>query len=235
MEAPAHRSDMRSIAIAVAAALTFVGSIAASPDLSKEQAASLDAVALVSKKATASASIAIVRGGRIVYASATGERDLANDLPATPQTIYHIGSITKLFTAVSVMQLVEAGRISLDDKLSRFFPTFPNGANISIRELLMHRSGIPNYLDSAVADAAVLKPTTPQAIVAWAASQPPSFAPGTAYAYSNTNYVLLGLIVEQVAKMPLRAYYAQHIFAPAGMTQTYVGTAPAGALQWWRR
>lgn len=225
---------VKAVAAAAVIALAFSGSIPASAapfGLSSAQEASLDAVAakLIGSRTTASASFAIVRGGRIVCVSAMGKRDLANDLPATPRTLYHIGSITKLFTAVSVMQLVESGAVSLDDKLSKFFPSFSSGATISIRELLTHRSGIGNYLDSAIASGSALKATTPQAIVARAESQPLQFAPGSAYGYSNTNYVMLGLIVERVSKVALGTYFARHIFAPADMTETYVGTAPPGA------
>jgi D-alanyl-D-alanine carboxypeptidase len=176
-----------------------------------------------------SISVAVVRSGRLTYSNAVGFSDVASHTRATPLTLYRIGSITKLFTAVSVMQLVQEHKISLDEHLARFEPGFPNANEITIAEMLMHRSGIPNYLDQSISDGDVFRPTTPQAIVASVAKLQPLSKPGTSYSYSNTNYVLLGLIVESVSGMSLPAYYTTHIFRPAGMYDTYVGSAPKGA------
>lgn len=184
---------------------------------------------LLAAHTTASSSSAVVFDGKIVYTGAFGERDIERDLPATPQTVYRIGSVTKLFTAVAVMQLVEQQRLSLDAKLIDFVPTISGAQNITVRELLMHRSGIRDYLDAAVSSGRVAAATTPQAIVADAAEGSTEAPPGTQYSYSNTNYVLLGLIIEKVTGEPLHDYYRRHIFTPAGMTSTYAGTAPSDA------
>jgi D-alanyl-D-alanine carboxypeptidase len=184
---------------------------------------------LVSSHSVAGISTTLVVDGKIASTSVAGVENLKTGAPVTSQTIFRIGSITKLFTAVSVMQLVERGALRIDDPLAKFVPDFPNASKITIKELLMHRSGVPNYLDAALADGRALVPTTPAAIIAAAAKQPPDFAPGTDYEYSNTNYVLLGTIVESVSGMSLHAYYARNIFQVAQMKETFAGTAPADA------
>lgn len=177
-----------------------------------------------------SVSVAVVERGHVVFSQAMGTSDLAASQAATERTLYRIGSITKMFTAVSVMQLVEEGRLSLDDRLSRFEPSFPDANAITIRELLMHRSGIGDYLDNAISSGAVMRPTTPQAIVAAAARRGLQSTPGTVYSYSNTNYVILGLVVERVSGTPLASYEKQHILEPAAMHETYLaGNLPPGA------
>lgn len=172
--------------------------------------------------------VAVLRNGRIVERFAAGEADLARRRPVTPQTIFHIGSITKTFTATAVMQLVQSGKIDLHASVTRYLPQFVAWKNISIAELLMHRSGIPNYLDAALARGRVAQPTTPQAILAAMAARPLDFVPGTHFEYSNTNYVALGLIVAKLSGESLAAYERRAIFIPANMHSTFVGSAPAG-------
>jgi D-alanyl-D-alanine carboxypeptidase len=174
-------------------------------------------------------SVAIVEGARIVYARAGGLEDVAGKRAASTQTRFRIASVTKMFTAVSVMQLVEAGKIKLDDQLAAYLPDAPHAREVTIRQLLMHTSGIPNYGDAAFASGSVRTATTPAAIVASMAEKPLGFAPGTRYDYSNTGYVLLGMTIEKVSGSALAAYEREHIFAPAGMQDTTVGEPPAGA------
>ncbi len=182
---------------------------------------------LVTTHRTPGVAYAVVQNGELVGAGSAGVRDLATGAPVSLDTLFRIGSITKVFTAVAVMQLAEQGLLSLDERLATFQPRFPNAASITIRDLLMHRSGIPNYLDAALADGRAQSPTTPAQIVASVAKLAPESAPGTRFSYSNTNYVLLGLIVEHVSGMTLHAYYAKYIFGPAAMPHTFAGTAPA--------
>ena len=172
--------------------------------------------------------LAVVRNGRIVERFAAGDADVARSLRTTPQTIFHIGSITKMFTATAVMQLVQSGKIDLHASVTRYLPQFVGWKKITIAELLMHRSGIPNYLDAAIAEGRVAHQTTPQAILAAMARKPLDFSPGAHFEYSNTNYVALGLIVSKIAGEPLAAYERRAIFIPAKMHATFVGAAPAG-------
>jgi CubicO group peptidase (beta-lactamase class C family) len=178
-------------------------------------------------------SVAIVEDGRIVYARAGGLEDVAAKRPATTATRFRIGSVTKMFTAVAVMQLVERGAMRLDDPIARYLPDAPHGREVTIRQLLMHSSGIPNYGDEAFNSGLVSTPTTPAAIVASMGGKPLAFTPGSRYAYSNTGYVLLGLAIESAAKMPLAAYERAHIFVPARMHDTTAGalaTGPGNAI-----
>ena len=186
------------------------------------------AAGLVASKKAVGVQYAVIRDGTIAASGAVGRADIATNTPVTEETRFRIGSITKMFTAVAVMQLVQRGALSLDDTLARFDPSFRLASSISVRDLLMHRSGIPDYFYKALLSGAAEKPTTPQAIASSMAGSPSLSAPGSAFSYSNTNYVLLGLIVERVSGLPLHEYYRANIFAPAGMTQTFAGSPPAG-------
>jgi CubicO group peptidase (beta-lactamase class C family) len=174
-------------------------------------------------------SVAVVERGEIVFTGAAGLADVAAGRKATTQTRFRVGSITKMFTAVSIMQLVERGALHLDDRLARYVPDAPHAGEITIRQLLMHTSGLPNYGDAAFDDGAVKTPTTPAAILASMAARPLDFTPGSKYAYSNTGYVALGQVIERVTKMPLADYERIHIFTPAGMHDTSAGILPADA------
>jgi D-alanyl-D-alanine carboxypeptidase len=159
--------------------------------------------------------VAIAEDGRVVYDRAFGTASLDTRFP--------IASITKMFTAVAVMQLVEASRIDLNAKVSTYLPGAPHAREITVRELLQHSSGLWNYGDYAFAAGLTTTPTTPTAILALSAKHPLTSSPGTKWTYSNTGYVVLGLIVEHVSGEPLAQYEREHIFQPAGMTQTTMG------------
>jgi D-alanyl-D-alanine carboxypeptidase len=181
---------------------------------------------LVDTHQTAGVAYALVSNGKLLGSGFAGVRDLSTGAPVTAGTLFRIGSATKMFTALAIAQLVERGRLSLDDRLAAFRPDFPNAASITIRELLMHRSGIADYAGAALADGRFESPTTPKQIIDEAAKVAPESAPGTRFSYSNTNYVLLGLIVERISGIPLHAYYEKYIFRPAGMSETSAGTVP---------
>lgn len=189
------------------------------------------AVAVATSEGTNSApavSVAIVENGHIAYTRASGLEDVAAGRKATTATRFRIGSITKMFTAVAVMQLVERGALRLDAPLATYLPNAPHAHEVTIRQLLMHTSGMPNYGDEALASGAMGRPTTPAAIVASMAERPLAFTPGSKYAYSNTGYVLLGLVIEHVSKVPLARYEREHILGPAGMHDTTAGADPPG-------
>ncbi|HEX3465553.1 MAG TPA: serine hydrolase [Candidatus Elarobacter sp.] len=174
-------------------------------------------------------SVAVVTNGRLAYVRAFGVADLTSHRPATPETRFRIASVTKMLTAVAVMQLVQGGRVRLDAPLATYLPSAPHARDVTVRQLLMHTSGVWNYGDEAIRSGRVAAATTPAEIVAWTADRPLDQTPGAKFDYSNTGYVLLGLVVEAVARQPLAAYEAEHIFTPAGMRETTFGDAPAGA------
>lgn len=170
------------------------------------------------RSGTASAiSVCVVNNGRISYAQTFG--------PANADTAFSLGSVSKMFTAVSVMQLVQRGLVSLDAPSGKYLPQYPVLQNVTVRELLDHTGGLRNILDDAVASGDVRNPVTPAAILSKALAAPLDFTPGTDWNYSNTGYVALGQLIERVSGMPLAKYEEQHIFTPAGMKHTYVAPA----------
>ncbi len=173
-------------------------------------------------------SVAVVEKGKLVYVRAFGVADIAAKTPATPATRFRIGSVTKMFTAVSVMQQVEKGAVRLDEPLATYLPDAPHAQEVTIRQLLMHASGIWNYGDEAFLTGRVATPATPREIVAWTAERPLEAQPGAKFVYSNTGYVLLGLVVEAVTRQPLARYVQTNILSPAGMTETTFGELPSG-------
>jgi len=174
-------------------------------------------------------SVAIVQDGSIVKTVAYGLSDTAAKTPATLDTLYGLGSCTKPFTAVAVLQLMEAGKVSLDAPISRYLDGLPAAwSAITVRELLTHTSGLPNY--RPLLDLAKLsdpKYSQSNAVVSLLAKKPLDFPPGTRYEYSNTNYHLLGQLIEKASGQSYGAYLASRQFQAAGMTATRQSEPPA--------
>jgi CubicO group peptidase (beta-lactamase class C family) len=186
-------------------------------------AAAADAVAakLIAGKHVPGVAIGVSNGGTVVFERGYGYADVAKKTPVTADTQFEIGSITKQFTAACIMQLVEAGKLSLDDHLGSFVSDYFIGRGVTVRQLLAQQSGIPEYLDGPGAvSAAGTQAATYATMLARVSAMPLEFAPGTRYKYSNTNYILLGRIVEIASGEPYERYVREHIFAPAGMTQS---------------
>ena len=160
-----------------------------------------------------SASIAVVRGGRIVFAKAYGKPSEAI-ATADPKLPYQIASISKQFTAAAVLLLENEGKLRLDDTVAKYIPGVTGGDRITIRQLLSHTSGLQDYWPQDYSFAAMAKPVTPQQIVDRWAKKPLDFAPGTQWQYSNTGYVVAGMIVEKVSGQPLLGFLQQRIFKP---------------------
>ncbi len=164
--------------------------------------------------------IAVVRHGEVIYERGYGFADVASKRPATVDTRFEIGSITKQFTAACIMQLVRAGKLSLDDRLGTFVTDYPAGAAVTVRQMLSHTSGLPEYLDYEAGHTLATKPVATASILRRIAKQPLDFAPGSAWAYNNTNYLLLGRIVELTTRESYEQYVREHLFVPANMTQS---------------
>ena len=163
-----------------------------------------------------SASIAVVRGDRIVLAKAYGKQ--SETMPvADAKAPYQIASISKQFTAAAILLLQDDGKLSLDDAVSKYVPGITGGDTITIRQLLSHTSGLQDYWPQDYSFKAMATPVTPQQIVDRWAKKPLDFAPGTQWQYSNTGYVVAGMIVEKVAGMPLLAFLQRRIFRPLGI------------------
>jgi CubicO group peptidase (beta-lactamase class C family) len=164
-----------------------------------------------------SASIAAVQAGAITYLQAYGEGRIEPHTPALPSMRYSIGSISKQFTAAAVLLLAEQGKLSLDDSVSRFVPNLTRSNEVTIRELLSHTSGYQDYWPQDYVPPFMLQAITADRILDQWARKPLDFDPGTDWQYSNTNFVIAGLIVEKASGEPLLQFLSEHIFTPLGM------------------
>lgn len=164
-----------------------------------------------------SASIAIVQAGAITYLQAYGDGRIEPRTPAVPAMRYSIGSISKQFTAAAILLLVEQGKLSLDDTVSRFVPNLTRGNDVTIRELLSHTSGYQDYWPQDYVPPFMLQPITSDKILDQWARKPLDFDPGTEWQYSNTNFVIAGLIVEKASGEPLLQFLSERIFTPLHM------------------
>ena len=164
-----------------------------------------------------SASVSIVQDGKITYARAYGKARLEPPASAEPQMRYAIGSISKQFAATAVLMLQEEGKLSLDDHVDKYVPGLTRGNEVTIRELLSHTSGYQDFWPQDYVPPMMLKPISAQEILDIWARKPLDFDPGTKWQYSNTNYVIAGLIVEKVSGMPFFDFIRERIFKPLGM------------------
>ena len=168
---------------------------------------------------------AVIFPDRSLWTGGSGHPTLAGEDVVTGDTPFVIGSITKTFVTAAVMQLADEGRLSLEDPLANWLPDYPNAGAITVRQLLGHRSGIHNYFEHPQYDARVFGSMrghrwTPDEILEEFA-RPPYFEPGTGYHYSNTGFILLGLIVEAVTGKPMDGVLEERFFTPLGLEDTY--------------
>jgi D-alanyl-D-alanine carboxypeptidase len=185
----------------------------------------------VAEKNKGMGSLVLARDGDVVYARQIGYGRIEGAVkePLTAASRFRVGSIAKMFTGVMVLQLVEQGKLKLDDALDAYFPSVPNAKAITIAHLLGHRSGIFNVTENRDYRSLKTKPTTPGDMVALIAGGKPDFEPGAREAYSNSNYVLLGYIVEKVAGKPYQDVLAERITGPLHLKDTYFATGTRDA------
>lgn len=166
--------------------------------------------------------VAVGRGDEVVFLKGYGRANLEDEAPVTVDTVFAIASLTKQFTAAAVLLLVEDGKVGLDDPLSRFVPEAPQAERVTVRQALMQTSGIADYADDPAGERVKSVRRTPEEIAAWIAGlQPPfAFEPGTSWAYSNSNYALLGLVIARASGESYESFLARRLFAPASMTRT---------------
>jgi CubicO group peptidase (beta-lactamase class C family) len=183
------------------------------------QAEQMDAAAekILKETGTPSASVAVVEHGQIVYTHGYGLARLQPPSPAEPWMRYSIGSISKQFTAAAMLMLQHEGKLSINDPVSKYFPGLTDAKNVTIKMLLSHTSGYQDYWPEDYVMPPMEKPTTPQHILDVWGKRPLDFAPGTKWQYSNTNYVIAGLIVQKVSGMPLMQFLRERIFRPLDM------------------
>lgn len=165
-------------------------------------------------------SVLVCKNGRVVYEKAFGYQDAAKKIPNTVNTVYLIGSTTKEFTAGVILKLIEQNKLSLDDKLSKYFPDFKRGNEITIKHLLTHSSGIYEILRDTNAVKESTKPRTKERTLSFFKDKPLDFDPGTQYSYCNSGYILLGLIIEKVTHHSYEQVVRDLILKPLGMTHS---------------
>jgi D-alanyl-D-alanine carboxypeptidase len=219
----------RLLTVIAAVLVTVAGPVTppatAAPGLSPELMRRLDtAVDQTMRSADIPGAVIGIFGPQGDYVRAVGVADKATGAPMQTDFFQRIGSLTKTFTVTGVLQLARDGLLSLDDPIDRYVPGVPSGSQITLRELARMQSGLPNYTANDDFVRTLLsdpqRPWTPQELLGYAFSQPPTFAPGQGFEYSNTNTVLLGLVVEKVSGQPLHDYIRDRITAPLGMTRT---------------
>src|SRR5579883_2130902 len=172
-------------------------------------------------------SVAISKNGQILYAKAFGFYGTKNNqqLHSTPETEYRIGSISKMFTAVMIFQLIEENKLTLEATLSKFFPQIPNADKITIEQMLNHRSGLHDITDdSSYTDWDTIAQTHEQMLKRFS-EEKPDFEPGTEQHYSNTNYILLGYIIEKITHNEYADELKKRITEKIGLRHTYYGSA----------
>jgi D-alanyl-D-alanine carboxypeptidase len=188
------------------------------------QAAGLDAAEerkiaeTVAASGAPSVSVAVVDHGKLAYARAFGKASLDPARTADANTRYAVGSISKQFTVVAILLTAEQGKLSLDDKVSKYFPDLTRADEITVRQLLSHTSGYEDYAPQDYIIPEWVKQTTPEALLDKWAKKPLDFDPGTKWQYSNTNYVLAGRIFEKATGEQLVPFLRKNIFEPLGMT-----------------
>ncbi|MDR6193674.1 serine hydrolase [Siphonobacter sp. SORGH_AS_0500] len=162
----------------------------------------------------------IARQGHALYHKAFGNADVSNKTLMQPDMIFRIGSMTKQFTAVAILQLVEAGKLSLQDSIQKYIKDFPSkGHTLTIEHLLTNTSGIKNYFE--INNPTQQRPTyTPAQGVDYFKDEPLSFVPGSQFEYSNSNYYLLGYLIEVITGQTYEQYLREHVLAKANLTHT---------------
>lgn len=166
--------------------------------------------------------VLVAKAGKPVFREAFGLANRELNVALKPESILRLGSITKQFTAASILQLAEQGKLSVDDPVSKYYTAAPAAwSKITIKHLLNHRSGIPSYTGlPGFFDKESVIARTPDQVIALTRDMPLEFEPGAQFAYNNTGYVMLGYIIEKVSGQSYADYLQAHIFTPLGLKHT---------------
>jgi CubicO group peptidase (beta-lactamase class C family) len=170
-----------------------------------------------------SGSVLVVVDGKPLVDNAWGEADRENHLPNKPETSFDIGSIGKLFTQIAILQLMEAGKMALDEPFGKYLTNYPNrdiAAKVTVRQLLLHTSGMGDIFDRAAPENDFSSMHQLNDFLPLFAHKPVEFAPGTQTHYSNAGYIVLGLVVEAVSGEDYYKYVEEHVLKPAGMRRS---------------
>ena len=221
------------VALAALVATTGLATSASAAAPERDRALTKAVRAAMKDAAAPGAIVGVWQKGEKPYVRAFGVRDTATKRRMTTNLHMRIGSETKTFTVTALLQLAAQGKLGLDDPIGRYVPGVVNGDTATLRELASMTSGIPSYTQvepffhDLTSDP--LRSFTPQQLLAYVAGEPALFPPGEGFDYSNTNTVLLGLVIEQVSGQSLPAYVEEHILKPLGMRDTAFPTDSAFA------
>ncbi|MBQ4898782.1 beta-lactamase family protein [Paenibacillus sp. Marseille-P2973] len=165
-------------------------------------------------------SVLLAKNGKVLVRQGYGMANWDKELPNGPTTIFRIGSVTKQFTALAIMQLQEQGKLNVNDPVHTYLPDYPHSDQITIHHLLTHTSGIPNLTEFPNYLETMGQPVTVEQNLSIFKNEPLEFEPGSEFRYSNSGYILLGAIIEQVSKQTYEDYVSEHIFKPLGMNDS---------------
>ena len=174
----------------------------------------------IARRGGVGATVAIVENGRPLLAKAFGRRSTDSPAPIGDDTLFGIGSVTKQFTAAAILLLAEQGKLSVNDKVAKYYPGLTRANEITILDLMNHVSGYPDYYPLDFVDRRMLKAIATGDLIKQYAGMRLDFEPGTRWSYSNTGFVLLGAILEKASGEPIGSFLRDRIFAPLGMTHT---------------
>jgi len=206
-------------------AFATASEVRAAPSAPGETAAAGRALDSYRAKGLTDGVVLVARNGVPVFRRAFGLANREWGIPNAPDVEFWIGSISKQFTALAILQLAEEGKLSLDDPIAKFVEIAPPAwQGITIRHLLAHTSGIPNHTSLPEWGAQTWVERSPEDLIRFIRDRPLDFAPGAKFQYDNTGYVILGFIVRKASGQPLSSYLSAHVFGPLGMKHTgFVG------------
>jgi D-alanyl-D-alanine carboxypeptidase len=226
------RWTSRAGVVVAAVALAATGAVSPANAASRRDVALSKSIRAALADASApGAIVGVWQQGRAPYVRTFGVRDTATREPMRANLFMRIGSETKTFTITALLQLVDQGKVSLDDPISKYVDGVVSGDAITLRDLAVMRSGLVNYSVVPAFDQLLTadphKAWTPQELLSYSITTPLQFAPNAGFQYSNTNTILLGLVVEKASGESIEQYIKQHITDPIGMTQTSFPTDSA--------
>ena len=161
----------------------------------------------------------ISKNGNVIYRKAFGQANLELSTPMKPENVFEIGSMTKQFTAVAILMLMEKGQLNLNDDITKYIPDYPtSGKVITIHHLLTHTSGIKNYTKMKALRTIAKRSLKPIELIDFFKNEPMDFNPGEKFKYNNSGYIILGYIIESISKQSYANFIEEHIFKKLGMT-----------------
>ena len=218
---------MRSLRKILSVAVLAIGLSShglAAPRATESMGRAIDRVATqaVASGETPGLQVAVFQNGRPVLVKGYGSASLELKVPVSNDSVFRIGSVTKQFTAASILLLAEEGKLSLDDRLSKYYPGFPRAGDITLQQMLHHTSGIHSFTDVPDYPTFAMTARSTEQMIDYIAKLPKTqdFEPGTSYTYSNSGYLILGGVVEKVSGQSLAAFFKTRLFVPLGMAHS---------------